>query len=78
MTADDRITWAEATNLMSTQFLDVSIEWDAKVPKEVKIETTKHHHLLLHYDEEIKMLNDEMRSCWSFYLNDWKELRSTI
>ena len=40
--------------------------------------TIKHHHMLLRWDEEIKMIGDEMRSCVSFYLKDWKELNKSV
>ena len=76
--SEGKVTWAEATNLLPVQWLGRGLECGVHVPKKVKFDAMKHHHMLLRCDEEIKMIGDEMRSCVSFYLKDWKELNISV
>ena len=78
MASEGKVTWAEATNLLPVQWLGRGLECGVHVPKKVKFDAIKHHHMLLRCDEEIKMIGDEMRSCVSFYLKDWKELNKSV
>ena len=48
------------------------------VPRDVKLNAIKYHHLLLHCDEEVKLLCKEIQSCLSFFMRDWEELMNAI
>lgn len=74
----DHLTWTHATDLSLEQCVRGSLDCDTRVPKKVKFEAIKHHHLLLRCDEELKMLCDEMKSCLAFYHEDWKQLTSAV
>ncbi len=74
----DHLTWAQATDLSLVQSLRSSLDSDALVPKKVKFDAIKHHHLLLRCEEEVQMLCEEMRSCLAFYVQDWNEIIKVI
>ena len=48
------------------------------VPRDIKLNAIKYHHLLLRCNKEVNLLCKEMESCLSFYLRDWEEFMNVI
>ena len=74
----ENLTWAEATDISSARWMKCSYEEGLCVPRDVKLNAIKYHHLLLRCDEEVKLLCKEMESCLSFCMGDWEELMNAI
>ena len=51
---------------------------DGRVPKKIQVDAIKYHHFVMHLEEEIKLIEDEMITTVSFYLKDWQELVSVV
>lgn len=75
VSGDRVLTWAEATDL-STRTLSDHFS-TSNIPRKICLSAIKHYHLTLRADEEIRLIKCEMKSCISFFLNDWKCLVST-
>ena len=74
----ETLTWADATDLSSARWIGSALSVDEHVPKQVKLDAIRHHHLLLRCDEEIQLFKEEMKSTLSFYLRDWQQLFAGI
>lgn len=78
VTPSQTLTWADATDLSSMQWLRGVLATDVHIPKKVKLDAIKHHHLVLRGDEEVHVIEEEMKATLSFYLQDWHQLINTI
>ena len=67
----DRIQWSDVTDLASFLWLRES---DTLVPKDVRLNAVKHHHLTIRADEEVHLLQGEMKATFTFFENDWHQL----
>jgi hypothetical protein len=72
---DQKIEWSDITDLTSVLWLQ---ETDAPVPKDVRLNAIKHHHLTLRADEEVCLLQAEMRAKLAFVMNDWQQLMTVV
>lgn len=75
LAGDETITWNDATDLSSRLWL---LEPDGDVPKRIKLNAVKHHHLSVRADKEIQLLQCEMRATFSFFMRDWQEINTAI
>ncbi len=48
------------------------------IPKKVQLDAIKFQHLVVRSEEEIQLIETEMRATTSFYLKDWQELVSAV
>lgn len=77
--AADCLSWKDITNLGFIHWYTNSFgSSEAYVPKKIQFDAIKHHHLVLRSEEEIQLLETEMKAAVSFYLKDWHELVSAV
>lgn len=69
---NEKLTWAEVTDLSSSIYSrrhedsqEISI-----VPRSIRLEAVKHHFLSIRAQEEIALLESEMRNVVYYYVND--------
>ena len=73
--SDKKIEWSDITDLTSILWLQ---ETDTPVPKDVRLNAIRHHHLTLRADEEVCLLQAEMRATLAFIKNDWQQLMTVV
>ena len=69
---DERLEWADVTNLSSDFWYRDTFQHSIQVPRQIKLKAIEHHHLILRADEEIALLKKEMLAALMFYFEDWK------
>ncbi len=68
-TPSDRVlSWAEAINLSTVSEQSST----SGIPRNIRLSAVRHHHLALRADEEVHIIKCEMKSSFSFFLDDWK------
>ena len=59
-----KLYWNDATDLSSYVH---SPESDVGVPRKIRLNAIKHHHMILRADEEVQLLQSEMNAVVSFF-----------
>ena len=72
---DKRIEWSDVTDLTSDLWLQ---ETDTPVPKDVRLNAIKHHYLTLRADEEVHLLQADMKATFAFVENNWQHLLTVV
>ena len=75
---DERLEWADVTNLTSDFWYRDTFQHSIQVPRQIKLKAIEHHHLILRADEEIALIKKEMLASLMFYFEDWKKLTDAV
>lgn len=75
---DEKLKWADVTNLSSDFWYRDTFQHSVQVPRQIKLKAIEHHHLILCSDEEIALVKKEMLASLTFYLEDWKQLTDAV
>lgn len=69
-----KLSWKDVTDLSFVHSPDL----DVGIPRKIKLSAIKHHHMILRADEEVQLLQTEMKAVVSFFQDDWQKLSSAV
>ena len=55
-----------------------SPDLDVGIPRKIRLSAIKHHHMILRADEEVQLLQTEMKAVVSFFQDDWQKISSAV
>ncbi len=74
----DSWSWSGITNFGNFNLIEDFGTNNENIPKKIQLDAIKFHHLVMRSEEEIKLIENEMKATISFYQKDWQELVSAV